>query len=291
MLIDWIVERVPVRTGLGIAETLRLLDPVALTRNLWLHRELLSQLSKQEISSRYRGTYLGILWSFLTPVFLLTTFTLVFGVIFRARWGLENEGRLDFALVLFCGLAVFNVFAEVVNRAPFLISSQAQYVKRIRFPIEILPVTVLASAAANAIISFFVIALVLLAFRGNFHWTAFLIPLVLVPLFLLCLGLGWFLASFGVFVRDVGQVIGIVTMGILFLSPVFYPVSAIPEWLRAFYRFNPLTLVIENTRAVLIWGNLPDWRALIVGLVTTSVVAVVGYAWFQRTRGGFADVL
>lgn len=288
---DRIVARVPIRTGLRLADTMRLLDPIALTRNLWVHRELLVQLSKREIQTRYRGTYLGLLWSFLTPVFLLTTFTLVFGVIFRARWGLKDEGRLDFALVLFCGLAVFNMFAEVLSRAPLLILTKPQYVKKVRFPLEILPITVLASAGVNAVVSFLVIVIALAVFRGMLHWTILLVPVVLLPLVLLCLGLGWFLASVGVFIRDISHVIGIATMGILFLSPIFYPVSSIPEWLRPLYRLNPLSLIIENTRAVLIWGNLPNWSDLGLGLVTTLVAALGGYAWFQRTRGGFADVL
>jgi lipopolysaccharide transport system permease protein len=290
-LLDWIVERVPIRTGFGIAKTIRLLNPVTLAQNLWRQRELIYQLSQREVLSRYRGTYLGLLWSFLTPIFMLTVFTLVFGVIFQARWGLEEEGKLDFALVLLSGLIVFNVLAECMTRAPVLILSQPQYVKRIRFPLEVLPVTVLFSAVVHAVVSFLILVAALWLFRGVLNWTILLMPLVVMPLLFLCLGIGWFLASFGVFFRDVNHVVGIATTAVLFLSPIFYPVSRIPEWLQPFYRLNPLTLIIENTRSVVIWGELPNWGHLSAGLITTFLAALFGYAWFQRTRGGFADVL
>jgi lipopolysaccharide transport system permease protein len=290
-LLDRVIERVPIRTGLGITKTIRLLNPVKLVQNLWHQRELILQLSKREILSRYRGTYLGLFWSLLTPIFMLTVFTLVFGVIFQARWGLQEEGQLDFALVLFSGLIVFNVIAECMTRAPGLILSQPQYVKKVRFPLEVLPVTVLFSAVAHAVVSFSILVIALWLFRGVLNWTIVLTPLVLTPLLLLCLGIGWFLASFGVFFRDVNQIIGIATMAVMFLSPIFYPVSRIPQWLRPFYQLNPLTLIIENTRAVVIWGELPNWVHLMASLITTFIAAILGYAWFQRTRGGFADVL
>ena len=207
-LFDKVVERIPIRTGLGVAKTIKLLNPIALTRNLWRQRELTLQLSVREIAARYRGTYLGFLWSFLTPLFTLTVFTLVFGVIFSSRWGLESEGRLDFALVLFSGLIIFNVLAECMTRAPLLILGQPQYVKKVRFPLEILPVTVLFSAVAHALISSLILILALWVIRGTFHWTVVLTPLVFAPLLLLCLGIGWFLSSVGVFFRDISHVIG-----------------------------------------------------------------------------------
>ena len=290
-LFDKVVERIPIRTGLGVAKTIKLLNPIALTRNLWRQREITLQLSVREIAARYRGTYLGFLWSFLTPIFTLAVFTLVFGVIFSSRWGLEGEGRLDFALVLFSGLIIFNVLAECMTRAPLLILGQPQYVKKVRFPLEILPVTVLFSAVAHALVSSLILIVALWLTRGTFHWTVVLTPLVLVPLLLLCLGIGWFLSSVGVFFRDISHVIGIATMAVMFLSPIFYPLSMIPEWLQPFYLLNPLTLIIENWRAIVIWGNLPNWNDLLFGVATTSLTALLGYAWFQRTRGGFADVL
>jgi len=288
---DRVVERVPVRTGLGLAQTIRLLNPIALARGLWAQRELIFQLTKREILGRYRGSYLGLAWSFLTPLLMLTIFTLVFGVIFQARWGLENESRFHFALVLFCGLIVFNVFSECVTRAPGLVLNQPQYVKKIRFPLEILPVIVFLSAATHAAASLLVLLLGLWLGAGIFNWTVLWFPLVILPLAMLCLGLSWWLASMGVYFRDIGQIIGIATMAVLFLSPIFYPLSAVPDWLQPFYQLNPLTLVIANARGTLIWGQPPNWLHLLTGMAVNFLVALLGYAWFQRTRKGFADVL
>ena len=290
-LLDRIAARVPVRTGLGLTKTLRLLNPLALSRNLWQHRDLILQLSKREIVGRYRGSYLGIAWSFLTPLLMLAIFTLVFGVVLKSRWGLENEGNLDFALVLFAGLIVYNVIAECATRAPGIILNQPQYVKRIKFPLEVLPVTLLASAVTHAMASFLILLAGVWASSGILHWTVVVIPLVLLPLLMLCLGLGWFLASLGVFFRDIHQFIGLFTTAFLFLSPVFYPVSAIPEWLQPFYLLNPLTFIIESVRAALITGALPNWNYVAAWSAITLAIALLGYAWFQRTRRGFADVL
>ena len=290
-LFDRVVERVPVRTGLGLAQTIRLLDPIALARNLWAQRELIFQLTKRDILGRYRGSYLGLAWSFLTPLLMLTIFTLVFGIIFQARWGLENESRFHFALVLFCGLIVFNVFSECVTRAPGLVLNQPQYVKKIRFPLEILPVVVFLSAAVHAAASLLILLLGLWLGVGILNWTAVLFPLVILPLALLCLGLSWWLASMGVYFRDIGQIMGVATMAVLFLSPIFYPISSIPEWLQPFYQLNPLTLIIANARATLIWGDPPNWVHLSLGLAANLLIGLLGYAWFQRTRQGFADVL
>lgn len=286
-----VVERVPIRTGLGLAQTIRLLNPVALARSLWTQRELIFQLTKRDILGRYRGSYLGLAWSFLTPLLMLAIFTLVFGVILQARWGLDNESRFHFALVLFCGLIVFNLFAECVSRSPGLILSQPQYVKKIRFPLEILPVTIFLSAAVHTAVSLLILLVGLWIGLGVLNGTALWVPLVFLPLVGLCLGLSWWLASMGVYFRDIGQMIGLVTMAVLFLSPIFYPVSAIPEWLQPFYRLNPLTLIIANARATIIWGQSPNWFDLVAGGAANFVIALFGYAWFQRTRKGFADVL
>ena len=290
-LLDRVVERVPIRTGLGLAQTIRLLDPVSLARSLWARRELILQLTKREILGRYRGSYLGLAWSFLTPLLMLTIFTLVFGVIFQARWGLENESRFHFALVLFCGLIVFNLFSECVTRAPGLIVNQPQYVKKIRFPLEVLPVVVFLSSGVHAAVSLLVLLLGLWIGVGILNWTVVWVPLVLLPLAMLCLGLSWWLASMGVYFRDIGQVMGVATMAVLFLSPIFYPASAIPEWLQPFYDLNPLTLIIGNARATVIWGQAPNWPHLFAGMAGNFLLALLGYAWFQRTRKGFADVL
>ena len=168
---------------------------------------------------RYRGSYLGIAWSFLTPIVMLGIFTLVFGVVLKTRWGLETEGTLDFALVLFAGLIVYTVLAECANRAPAIILSQPQYVKRVKFPLEVLPVTLLVSALTHAVASFLILLVAVWAGSGTFHWTVVFVPLALLPLVMLCLGLGWFLASLGIFFRDIHQFIGLFTTAFFVSEP------------------------------------------------------------------------
>lgn len=281
----------PIRTGLGLIYTLRLMNPRSVVRNLWRERELILQLASRDVTSRYKGSYLGLLWSLLNPVLMLTIYTFVFGVLFKARWGLEGEGRLEFALVLFSGLIIFGLFSECANRAPSLIVSAPQYVKKVQFPLQVLPVVSTLSALAHASISLVVLVIGLWLGMGLVHWTIVWLPLVVLPLLLLSVGLGWLLSALGVFLRDISQMTGIATTAMLFLSPIFYPVSRIPEQLRPYYAINPLSVIIEQTRRVLIWGTSPDWLALSIVTVSTGLLALAGFAWFQRTRRGFADVM
>lgn len=267
-------------------------NPIALIGDLWRYRELIKQLTKREVIVRYKGSYLGILWSLITPLLMLLVFTFVFSVIFQSRWGTSGSGnKIEFALILFCGLTTFNLFAECINRAPGLILSSANYVKRVVFPLEVLPVVALGSALVNCIFSLLILVAGLALLLRVFNWTLIFVPVVLLPLLLLILGLGWFLASLGVFLRDVGQVVGVVTQALMFLSPIFYPVSIIPKEFRPIYHWNPISYVVEDMRRVMIWGQLPDWNWLFIGTLISAVVAMFGYAWFQKTRKGFADVL
>ncbi len=250
------------------------------------------QMTKREVLGRYKGSIMGLVWSLLNPVFMLTVYTFVFSVVFKARWGIEgDESRTQFAVVLFVGMIVHGLLAEVLNRAPGLILSNVNYVKKVVFPLEILPVISMGAALFHSVISLGVLLAAFLLFNGYLHWTAIFIPIVLAPLVILTLGLAWILASLGVFLRDVGQTIGIITMVMMFLAPVFYPVTAVPEEIRPWVMANPLTFIIEQAREVLIWGRLPDWSGL--GFYTTSAIATAwaGYAWFQKTRKGFADVI
>ena len=265
---------------------------VALGESLWHNRQLIVQMTKREVVGRYKGSAMGLAWSFFNPIIMLAVYTFVFSVIFKARWGTSgDESRTQFAVVLFVGMIVHGLFAEVLNRAPSLILSNVNYVKKVVFPIEILPVVALGAALFHGLISLGVLLAAFAIFNGFIQWTAVFIPLVLLPLVILTTGLAWMLASLGVFLRDVGQTIGIITTVALFLAPVFYPVTALPEDLRPLIMANPLTFIIEQAREVLIWGRLPDWAGL--GLYTLIAIAVTwaGYAWFQKTRKGFADVL
>jgi lipopolysaccharide transport system permease protein len=265
---------------------------VALGKSLWRNRQLIAQMTKREVVGRYKGSALGLVWSFLNPVFMLTVYTFVFSVVFKARWGVGGEeSKTQFAVVLFVGMVVHGLFAEVLNRAPGLILSNVNYVKKVVFPLEILSVVSMGVALFYSLISLGVLLIAFVLFNGYLHWTAVLAPLVVLPLVILTLGLAWMLASLGVFLRDVGQTIGIITTVMMFLAPVFYPITMLPEELRPWIMANPLTFIIEQAREVLIWGRLPDWLGLGVYTLVATVVAWAGYAWFQKTRKGFADVL
>ena len=234
---------------------------------------------------------MGLTWSFFNPILMLVIYTFVFSVVFKARWSAESTSKTEFAIVLFAGLIVHGLFAECVNRAPALILSNVNYVKKIVFPLEILPWVSLASALFHAGVSLAVLLIFFLLIHLSLNWTIIFLPVLIMPLALLIMGVSWFLASIGVFIRDVGQMIGIVTTILLFLSPVFYPVSALPENLRPLLHLNPLTFIIEQVRLVLIWGKVPNWIGLVIYLACSMLVVSTGFFWFQKTRKGFADVL
>ncbi len=268
------------------------LAPLAeILTSFWRHRGLIWQMTKREVIGRYRGSMMGILWSFFNPILMLVVYTFVFSVAFKVRWVEENANKTEFALILFVGIIIHGLFAECVNRSPVLILSNSNYVKKVVFPLEILPWVAMGSTLFHSLASMAVFLAAFFTAHFYIYWTAIFLPLVIIPLILLTMGLSWFLASIGVFLRDVGQTIGIVTNVMLFLSPVFYPVSALPESYRPLLYINPLTFVIEQARDVLIWGKYPDWLGLSVYFMASLLVASLGLAWFQKTRRGFADVL
>jgi lipopolysaccharide transport system permease protein len=197
-------------------------SPQAAALSLWRNRGLIWQLTKREVIGRYRGSFMGLVWSFVNPILMLVVYTFVFSVVFKARWG-ESGGtsKTEFAIILFSGLITFNLFAECVNRAPGLILSNVNYVKKVVFPLEIMPWVTMGAALFHALISVAVLLGFFLAFHHFVHWTVLLLPLVWLPFLLLTLGISWFLAATGVFLRDIGQIVGIVTTAMLFRSPSF----------------------------------------------------------------------
>lgn len=266
-----------------------------MARGLWHHRELIGAMVRREVVGRYRGSVMGLVWSLITPLLMLVVYTFVFSVVLKARWaggtGTGEESRAQFAILLFAGLIVHGLFAEVVNRAPGLVLGNVNFVKRVVFPLEVLPVVAAGAALFHAAVSLVVLLAAVLVATGSIPWTALLFPLLVLPLLMLTLGVAWVLASLGVFMRDVGQVVGLLTTVLLFLSPVFFPIAAVPEFFRPWMQLNPLTFVIEQSRAVLIFGETPAWSGLLAYTAAAGVFAWAGYAWFQKTRKGFADVL
>jgi lipopolysaccharide transport system permease protein len=222
---------------------------VELLGGLWHNRELILQMTKREVLGRYKGSIIGLVWSFFNPVLMLTVYTFVFSVVFKARWGLGgDENRTDFAVVLFVGLIIHGLFAECVNKAPGLILGNVNYVKKVVFPLEVLPWVAMGSALFHAGISTIVLLAAQLALNHHLAWTVIFFPVILLPLGFATMGLTWFLSSLGVYVRDISQVTGIFTMVMMFISPVFFPVSALPKDYQIWMQLNPLTSIIEESR-------------------------------------------
>ena len=270
---------------------LRSSSPLALFRTLRAHRDLVKGLVIREVVGRYRGSVMGLLWSFFNPILLLAVYTFVFSYVFKARWTGGDGSKTEFALVLFAGLMVFNMFAESCNRAPTLVTGNVGYVKKVVFPLEILPIVSLGSSLFHMLVSFVVWAVFYTVFVGMPSATLMLMPLAVLPLVLMTLGFSWLLAALGVYLRDVAQVIGVVTLVLMYLSPIFYPVSIMPEQYRPLMQLSPLTTTVEQVRDVMMWGNLLDWQAWGISMAVGLFIAWLGFAWFQKTRRGFADVL
>jgi lipopolysaccharide transport system permease protein len=222
---------------------------------------------------------------------MLTIYTFVFSVVFKAKWGAGSDSKTEFAIILFAGLIVFNLFSETVTRAPSLILSNVNYVKKVVFPLEILPVVSILSSCFHSLVSIGVLILFRLVTGSGFSLTTLLFPIIIAPLLLLSLGVSWFLAALGVYLRDVSQTIGLAMTALMFVSPIFFPITALPEKFRIFVYLNPLSFVIEQGREVLIFSHLPDWGGLSIYYVFGSVSALLGFTWFQKIRTGFADVL
>ena len=267
-------------------------QPFAVFASFWQNRTLVLSLARRDVLGRYSGSFLGLMWSFFNPLLMLGVYTYVFGIVFKARWNPDaSTGILEFAVVLFAGLLTFGIFSECVNRAPSLMMQNPGFVKRVVFPLEIMPWVVLCSSLFHTLISLAVLALVMLAGFGALPATWPLIVVVLVPLILFVLGISWALAALGVYLRDLAQTINIVTTVMMFLCPIFYPASAVPEGFRWAVDWNPMSFFIEQTRAVLIWGRLPDFAGLAAAAIGGMAVAWLGLAVFQHARDGFADVL
>jgi lipopolysaccharide transport system permease protein len=267
------------------------ISPREIAASVWRNRGLIKVLIKREVLGRYRGSYIGIFWSFVNPLLMLVVYTFVFSVVFKARWVGGSDSKTEFALVLFAGLLVFNLFSECINRAPSLILSNQNYVKKVVFPLEVLPWVSLGAALFHVAVSLSVWLLAFCFFFGFPHATALYLPLILLPLILLIMGLSWGLASLGVYLRDVSQFIGVAITTLMFMSPIFYPAAALPKGYQNLIYANPLTPAIEMARDALVWGKSPPFTMLFIYTILSSLITWLGFYWFQKTRQGFADVL
>ncbi|MBL8262734.1 MAG: ABC transporter permease [Xanthomonadaceae bacterium] len=267
--------------------------PASLLAAVWRERKLAMQLIRREVLGRYRGSLMGVAWSFLHPLIMLAVYTFVFSVVFEAKWpgALEGQGKARFALLLFVGVIAHGLIAEAITKAPTLVVSNANYVKKVVFPLEMLGWSLVGSAVFHAAIGLLILLLAKWGLEGWVPLTALWLPVVLLPLVLMALGLAWFLAALGVFVRDIAQVSGVAATVLMFLAPVFYPITALPEHYRHWLYLNPLTVAVEQSRAVLFANVAPDASMLVPYYAVGVLMMCLGYAWFQKSRRGFADVL
>lgn len=257
---------------------------------IWRHRSLVVELTKREFSGRYRGSFGGIVWSFVQPLFLLSIYTLAFGVILKSRWGATGS-TADYALMLFAGLIVFNAFSEVLGRSPTLVTGNPNFVKKVVFPLELLPVITVATALIHALIGITVWLLAYAVLHGSPKPTAVLVPFILACFAPVLLGLGWLLSAIGVAVKDISQLTSMLTHTLLFLTPIFYSIEAAPPVLQNLLMLNPLTFVVEQFRLVLFYGQMPSLRGLALYFVLAFLFAWVALVLFKRLRPTFADLV
>lgn len=274
-----------------MTSTYRLIDPFAPYRALFHHRALVVRMARRDVVGRYRGSFIGLLWSFFNPLLMLVIYTFVFGVIFKARWNEQVGGTFQFAIILFAGLNIHSMFADCANRAPSLIVENTNFVKKVVFPLETLAWSVLGAALFHLLVSTLVLLGIEWLVLGSIPWTVVLFPIVVACFLPFVAGAVWLLASLGVFLRDLKQATGIMTTALMFLAPIMYPKEFIPLQYRDLLYLNPLTAIAEASQDVLIWGNIPDWTMLAAYTLLSMLFAWVSFAWFERSRKGFADVL
>lgn len=255
------------------------------------NRELIVALTKREITGRYKGSIMGLLWSFFKPVLMLAVYTFVFGVVFKSKWPGGTGSQAEFALTLFAGLIIFNLFSECVTRAPSLIVGNINYVKKLIFPLELLPIIAVGAAFFHFLVSLLVWFCFYMYIFGVPDIRSMHVFLVIIPLIFMILGISWLLSSLGVYLRDVSQIVGIVVTILMFMTPLFYSLESLPEKYQWIMQMNPLSWLVQQARGVLLWGEVIAWREWCIQMLFSFFTFIAGYVWFQKTRKGFADVL
>ena len=257
----------------------------------WKHRQLIARLTWRKIEARYRGSILGLLWTLLHPLMMLAIYTFIFSFVFKAKWYMPGGERAEFALFLFSGMIVYAIFAECVNEAPGLMLANQIYIKQLIFPTEILAWVSLATSLFGFFVNSLLLLIFYIAVLGNPPISSLWLPLLIAPVALATLGVIWFLSSIALFLRDIAHVVGVLTTALLFLSPIFYPSSVIPDRFRSYYYLNPFASILDMSKEALFHGAAPDWATLAAFTLGGWVVAWLGYIWFMKTKRTFADVL
>lgn len=252
--------------------------------------ELIFSFAKRELLGRYKGSALGIAWAILTPVVMIAIFTFIFAGIFGARFGI-NHSHWDYALYLFCGFLPWSMFQESVQQSANTIVTHSNLVKRVVFPLETLPAAQVFAALGNQLFATVALLIATIIVRQRLEITALWLPVVLIPQLLFTLGAAWLIASLGVYLRDIAQGITLLLMAWMYLTPIIYPESIVPDRFRAPIEWNPFTSLVRSYRHIFLDGVAPDWRGLAYFSAVAVVIFVFGYWWFARTRKGFADVV
>lgn len=278
----------PLARTLHLPRSRRLFAPFSA---LGAHAGLTRELVLRDILGRYRGATFGLLWSLLGPLLMLVVYTVAFGQILGSRWNQTANTEAPFGVVLFLGIMVHGFFAECLSRSPRLMIDNSNYVKRVVFPLHILPWTVMLSASFHLLANTVVFAVLAKILAGTFSPYIVLVPVVMLPLALLSVAVGWVASSLGVYLRDISQAIPVIVTALLFLSSAIVPVESLSENYQLVFQLNPLTFFIDEVREVALWGRPPDWVGLAWRGAASVVVLYAAYAWFRATSRGFADVL
>ena len=269
---------------------LRPLFPFAF--DLWAQRELLWQFTLRNVELRHKGSHLGLIWSFRNPLLMLGLYVLVFGYVFGGSFGVRSdETKLDYALGVFMGLALFHFIGEVLATSPSLIVSNPNFVKKVVFPLEILPASGVGGAAFHMMVSLGLFLLGLQFFGNGLHLGVLWLPIIVLPILFLCLGIAWFFSALGVFFRDVGQIMQFLTLALMYASGVFNSARKFPPSAWAFLRFNPILLAVELARDAVLWQRPLNFHHLAYTYVFGLTACYLGYAAFRRMKPAFADVL
>ena len=267
-------------------------NPLYTFRVIWGYRSLIYQLTKRDFVQRYKGSYLGFVWTLITPLLFLLIYMFVFNVVMKARWGIRpDEGPMEFALGLFCGLILWSIFSEAATSAPNLILSNPSYVTKTVFPLEILPVITVGSGLIRGGIGLVILLAGIILFGGCLSWRLIILMLPFMGMVLFSVGTVWFLSALGVFMRDVSHVVSVMVTLLFFLTPIVYPSSRVPGRFRSIIYANPFTHLVESSRSVAIWGKMPDWPWLMLSMAVSVVVFQVGYMFFMKSKSAFADVM
>lgn len=267
------------------------LHPWAPFLSLVANFRLIYDLCRRDISGRYRGSMGGLFWSFLNPLLMLAIYSFVFGYIFKSRWQVSGASDPHYSIVLFIGLIISNFFSECSNRSPSLVTANPNYVKKVIFPLETLAWVGVGTGLFHALISSFALLVVMWLSGTPLAWTAVFFPALILLFLPLIAGVSWLLSAIGVYFRDVQQIVGMVTMALVFLAPVFYPRSSLPEEYRWLLSLNPITYMVESARGLILWRQFPDIQATACYALVSLLTAWLGWVTFQTTRRGFADVI